>query len=217
MYARLLALVGLLYVSALVGWAGNVLPSGSKLVVLLRDPQGASAEVLDYMRLEAAEIVRPSGARVEWLSNATGIDVAGGVLVVVDLRGACFPSPLDAHVDSVQPKLKHLGSTEVADGKVLPFSSVDCDAVWEFVASGLRREMPGRREFLFGRALGRVLAHEIYHVVAKTERHSHYGAGKSAVSAQELLADRFDFDSNALLRLHKSSAEATLIDDFLTR
>jgi hypothetical protein len=207
MYARLLALVCLLYVSAPSALTEAMLPPGGTLAVFLRHAPGSSPAVLDFMKREAAELVRSTGMRLEWIENAQGIDVVGGELVVVDLRGGCFISVLELRSEKPEPESKHLGSTAVADGRVLPFSSVDCDTVRAFVASGLRHERPERREILFGRALGRVLAHELYHVVAQTGEHSHYGTGKAAVSSAELLADRFEFDSDSLHRLRQPAEE----------
>ena len=42
-----------------------------------------------------------------------------------------------------------------------------------------------------GRALGRVLAHELYHIFANTTKHARAGIAKSCYTAPELLADEF--------------------------
>ena len=56
--------------------------------------------------------------------------------------------------------------THVSDGNVLPFSEVECDKI----ASSIRPEMSKSqwhdRDSVLGRAMGRVLAHELYHMLA---------------------------------------------------
>jgi hypothetical protein len=44
-----------------------------------------------------------------------------------------------------------------------------------------------------GRALGRVLAHELYHIFANTTRHAADGVGKPAYSVADLLSADFRF------------------------
>jgi hypothetical protein len=76
---------------------------------------------------------------------------------------------------------------------ILPFSDVDCDRIRAFIRRGLLSLPEGDREAIFGRAMGRVLAHELYHVFAKTGRHGSRGIGKAAYSVQELLSPNFRF------------------------
>jgi hypothetical protein len=56
---------------------------------------------------------------------------------------------------------------------------------------------------VFGRALARIAAHEIYHIVAQTAEHQERGVAKAAFSTRDLLSDRFDLDiwSLNLMRL----------------
>jgi hypothetical protein len=59
------------------------------------------------------------------------------------------------------------------------------------------------RDFLYGRALARVLAHEFYHVLVHTHKHTSKGVAKKAHSADDLLSDHFDFDAVALAQLRQ--------------
>lgn len=65
------------------------------------------------------------------------------------------------------------------------------------------------REKVFGRAIGRVLAHELLHVFAKTAHHSVHGVDQPAFSVAELLAERLVFDGREpdlhILRLSHGS------------
>jgi hypothetical protein len=47
------------------------------------------------------------------------------------------------------------------------------------------------RDRVLGRALGRVLAHELYHILSGTKRHSARGLAKASFAVDELISDRF--------------------------
>ncbi len=57
---------------------------------------------------------------------------------------------------------------------------------------------------MYGRALGRLLAHERYHVVGKTRDHTSAGVTRAAVSVSDLISDQFKFGKEALSKLHAS-------------
>jgi hypothetical protein len=88
-----------------------------------------------------------------------------------------------------------LGWTHVSDGQILPFTDVSCDQVREFVQTGLLAFRAEDREEKYGRALGRVLAHELYHIFANTMRHGSTGVAKESYNVQDLLADDFQFEA----------------------
>jgi hypothetical protein len=67
----------------------------------------------------------------------------------------------------------------VSDGAILPFSDVDCDRIRSFVRQGLMAKDRDDREEAFGRSVGRVLAHDLYHIFANTARHGSWGVGKA--------------------------------------
>ena len=88
-----------------------------------------------------------------------------------------------------------LGWTHVSDGQILPFTDVSCDRVREFLGAGLLALTGVEREEKYGRALGRVLAHELYHIFANTTRHGSLGVAKESYSVQDLLSDDFQFEA----------------------
>ena len=56
-----------------------------------------------------------------------------------------------------------------------------------------------------GRALARVAAHEIYHIVAQTAEHQDKGIAKASFSTNDLTAARFDLDTWALTLMRPPS------------
>jgi hypothetical protein len=65
---------------------------------------------------------------------------------------------------------------------------------------------------LFGRSLGRVMAHELYHVLLRTRAHGRSGLARPAQTQAELLAVRSHF-SDREERLLAASDQANLPDN----
>jgi hypothetical protein len=94
---------------------------------------------------------------------------------------------------------------------VLPFSSIDCTA--------LTRALGPVTEDVYGRAMARVLAHELYHVLTQTTDHSRTGIAKTCFTTGDLLSSRLDFENNILAqlrRLHRAPAQVVDADDDAT-
>lgn len=178
----------------------GVLPSFGKdrpqaavpITLYTKFEHSTSPEVAAAMREEVSEIMEPIGITFEWrnLADATGSEVSVE-LAVITLKGNCTTAALSPHTSGTPGAL---GWTHVSDGVILPFSEVDCDRIRTFLQKELLAREPAIRNMLFGRALGRVLAHELYHIFANTGRHGSCGVGKSAYSVQELFSDDFRFE-----------------------
>jgi hypothetical protein len=204
MFARLAALVCLLLVCASLTLSETVGPLTGEVNVYLRPPANLSPAVAQWMREESSLLMRSAGYQVRWLNPQERPDVPGTSLIVVELSGTCAPPDRPARpVDAGR-----LASTVVTDGRILPFISVDCAALQKALGPALDREPRGRRDFLYGRAVGRVLAHEMYHVESQTREHSRQGVAESAVSAGELVSERFEFAHDAVARLRASVPQA---------
>jgi hypothetical protein len=66
------------------------------------------------------------------------------------------------------------------------------------------------REKIFGRAIARVLAHELYHIFANTRKHTARGIGKSTYLAQELVSGDLHFEERDWIALLKGKIIANL-------
>src|SRR5690349_17817205 len=157
--------------------------------------------VLASLQDELETIMAPIGLRFEWrsLAKVQGNEVAVE-LAVITFKGHCDVNGMLAR--SSNPGA--LGWTHVSDGVILPFSDVDCDRIRQFIQKDILQEPAEDRDGMFGRAIARVLAHELYHIFANTEKHGSCGVGKSAYSVRELLSDDFVFEERNSLALKKS-------------
>lgn len=167
-----------------------------------------SSPALAVARAEVARLMEPAGFLVDWRDMSdrrAGEDFHR--LVVVELKGNCSLAGWGtgwAHGD-----IRALASTSVVDGKVLPFSVVQCDVLRKVMASS----QPAVKTF--GRAMGRVIAHELYHMLAQTKIHSTMGVSKSCFSAADLTAEQFDFDGLTLAQIRQpEEIAAPLAYDF---
>ena len=183
--------------------AVSCLAAARELGVYIRSDGGASAPVIDALKREVERVLGHAGYRaVWWVGNAAG-PFEAEELIVVDLRGSCnVPKRTASPIRPINQL--ELASTFVADSQILPFSSLDCSTFNGLLSASLARLDKTEREPAYGRALARVLAHEFYHVLVRTHKHTAKGVAKKAHSAEDLLADRFDFDSVALGQLRLS-------------
>jgi len=186
--------------------AGQTLPDEASLTVVLRGERPSPA-ILKAMRQEAQSAIEPSGVRLSWRSQDLGGGDVSGQVAIVEMRGRCSTA---AHL-STSPfgftaEAEPLGQTHVADGKVLPFADLLCDAVHRLVDANLRAARSNQREELLGRALGRVLAHELYHILARTADHGRDGLSRPEQSGVDLLTPGSSLGKSAERRMAESAA-----------
>jgi cytochrome c553 len=146
---------------------------------------------------EVAGIISPTGLTVEWRSLSAVYGSVNISLAVIHFQGNCNVTDL-----SVYPAYPFtLGSTAVSDGEVLPFSNIYCNAIRAYLSPQLRSIAPENRAVSFGRAVGRVVAHELYHIFAHTKHHSSHGLAEAALGIRELTAETFRFNRKEMQRL----------------
>jgi hypothetical protein len=182
------------------GWSETRGATFAPITLYTQFEQAPPGGVLKALQDEVASIMAPIGIRFEWrdLSKTGGHEVSAE-LAVVTFKGRC-----DAAGLLTRSKFEGaLGWTHVSDGQILPFTDVSCDRVREFVQTGLLALRVEDREAKYGRALGRVLAHELYHIFANTLRHGS-GVAKESYSVQDLLADDFQFEAKETRMLQTS-------------
>jgi hypothetical protein len=153
--------------------------------------QPVSVTVRHAIEDEVESLMGPLGRHFVWrpISGVNGHEVSSE-LAVLTFKGAC-------NIEGLTLKEVHpgaLGWTHVSDGAILPFAEVDCDRIRKFVQRELLFRKSSDREEVFGRAVARVVVHELYHIFANTQHHAHDGVAKSAYTVKELLCDDFEFE-----------------------
>jgi hypothetical protein len=192
MYAHSWALCCLVTVTSFPAVAAE-----ARVEVLLQSTGGPPDLILSEMKVELNSLMERAGFAVQWRGAQASTAAVNGDLVVVELRGSCEPPSTSIPVSGIL----QLGSSAVADGKVLPFSRVDCTALAQFLEPYLTRKQKERRAPVYGRAIARVLAHEFYHVLERTIAHTAGGLTKARLEASDLLDDRVEFGNVATGRL----------------
>jgi hypothetical protein len=204
MSARLLALCCLFILVMPVGMAASDGPSGPELLVYLRADVRQSPAPLAWMKRELTPLMQSAGYRIEWRDSQT----AGAVpsvpqLVVVELRGTCGLSNGTA---TVSDDLNQLAATAITDGHVLPFATVNCANLNHTLGASFATEAGARRDFLYGRAMARVVAHELYHMIVGTKDHTVDGVSKPCFNMTDLTAERFVFEPAVLAKFRQTIA-----------
>jgi hypothetical protein len=212
MYARLLATLCLLPVSISFAQADSAVPTGATLEVYVKGQEASTPDVLRAVNRELNALMLPAGFRVVWRGAGDPLSTTGAEhLVIVELRGVCMARFSSLASTPLSSPLA-LASSSVADGKVLPFSWVDCTALNRFLAPVVSGQSPAEQDDLYGRSVARLLAHEFYHILAQTDDHAAAGIAKARFSTADLLADHFDFETSALERLRPSGTVASSDD-----
>ncbi len=205
MYARLLAMLCLLFVTSSAALADSGVPASGTLEVYMKGQEATTPDVLAAANRELEALMETAGYRVVWRYAAEQPSGMGAEnLVIVELRGVCVAQFSDTAVRPL-PWTVPLASSSVVDGKVLPFTWLDCTALNRFLAPVAFDKPKTEQDDLYGRSMARLLAHELYHVLAQTNDHAPAGLAKARFSTADLLADHLDFEPVALDRLRPPS------------
>jgi len=183
------------------GQPTNVAPIG----VFTHFQKPTSPAVSQAIQQEVERIIGPLGIPLVWksLDTVSSHDIVTE-LAVVKFNGNCQTAELIPVGRIVNP----LGITHVSDGIVLPFTDIDCSTIRDFLRKPLLQTSGEQRDALFGRAVGRVLAHELFHIFAKTAHHGTAGVGKPAFTETELVSDEFELEPSEFRMLRASLRQA---------
>ena len=196
---RTCALISVLSAAAAGAFAAGSKPPNAPVTIVLKFEGSYSARSLDEMKREFARATKDS-VPVEWRMRDQMPADAAGDLVLFTFKGRCVletvPPPL---YDETGP----LAWTSTVDGAPLPFGQVSCDQVRTLVWKAMWGGDFSHGDQLFGRALGRVLAHEFYHMRAKTTSHASTGVAKPALSGAQLISETLAVDDGSLERMDR--------------
>jgi len=140
------------------------------------------------MRHEAGGILKGAGLYLDWITLSEAAKTAVQDLVVVKFNGACVLDPESLNVGKPDTRGDSLAFTYSTGGTIQPFSEVACNRVAAAVRSALCSCDFERADMLLGRALGRVVAHELVHILTRSQEHGRDGVAKAALSGRDLIS-----------------------------
>ncbi len=142
-----------------------------------------SERSVQQMKRETEEIFKPAGLHIDWRARTDVGRESYENLVLVHFKGKCMLQPVAMLYDERGPYAFAYNS----DGDVLPFSEVECEPVAASVHSAMDGDDFARPDYLMGRALGRVLAHELVHILTKSAAHGRDGVTQATLTGRELI------------------------------
>jgi hypothetical protein len=165
------------------------------------------SESLDSMTNHSLEqelkrLIAPAGIDLVWRSDAdrTQSHEEMGRILVGDFTGNCSVETISTARTSSAKQLT-LAEASVSGGRVLPYFTVDCIHVIRTLTPMLQPLSPPMRQTIFGRALARVIAHEIYHILAETTGHEDAGLAKAKLTFLDLTAPGIALSPASLQRI----------------
>jgi hypothetical protein len=179
-----------------------VTPGLAEGITIVLDFQGPRSEQsVAEMKREFEGIMKNSAIRFDFRTRAQAAQSTAPEMVVVTFKGKCVFEPVPYLIDERGP----MAFTYSTGGAVQPFSEVACDQVTRVMRSAMSGGDFGKADILLGRALGRVLAHEIVHVLTKSGQHGTAGVAKTALSGSQLISPELRLDVDDLERISSAT------------
>lgn len=172
------------------------LPFGSQrepdISVLVESSSPIAPAIRRSMEKELRRLFSPSDTQIQIVFDRDPNEntVYESQVIMMRLVGQCDAVPAPSRYTH---KPDTLGRTFITDGVILPFVELDCRQISGAIRQRLLTVSKEERPMLLGRAMARVLAHEIYHVLAATMEHTHHGIAAETMSAAQLTEERHDF------------------------
>jgi hypothetical protein len=159
--------------------------SPSVLTVILDFKGPFSKASLLEMKRESGLVLQSSGVRLDWRMLGEDPYASYGDLVVMTFRGTCKYEP--AAPSDTEDELGPLAMTHSVNGEIQPFGEVNCDRVVNSARNAMLGADYARADLLIGRALGRVVTHELVHMITGSAEHGPEGVEKSSLSGRQLI------------------------------
>lgn len=170
--------------------------------LILQFEQPHSDKLLGQVKAEIGNVMQAAGLTFELkLFSELGPYAEFSNLMVVRMKGRCR---MDASPGNEKAAAGPLAFTHTSNGKVLPFIEVACDRVRNVIRPAMWGDQFRIAEELMGRAVARVMAHEIYHVMTGT-KHGDGGIARHSLSGAQLISGQLLFEAEDIERMMNSS------------
>lgn len=174
----------------------------ARIGIYVEFEQKPSPIAVEAMQRETEALLVASGMQPAWrFLKQRDKGESFDSVVVVRFKGACRPN-VETAGSEWEPFAEQvrLAATKTRSGQVLPLAEVECDNVGRAVQKlPLKQRAPA-----LGGALGRVVAHELYHILLNTTGHATKGIARSVVNWDDLIARKATFTVGDLERLSRS-------------
>jgi hypothetical protein len=160
----------------------RVFPPVLTVILDFRGPYSRAS--LKEMERESGLVLQSSGVQLDWRMLGEDPHASYSDLVVMTFKGSCEYEPAQPIYDELGP----LAMTYSVDGQIQPFGEVNCDRVVNTARSAMWGTDYLRADLLIGRALGRVMSHELVHMITRSSEHGAEGVEKPALSGSQLIA-----------------------------
>ena len=162
-----------------------IVPQTSPITVLLDFEQPHSAASVQSLQTELDRILAPARLKVDLrLQSELPSAPQFADLVLFKMKGHCTMDALP--IGALSDERGALAMTYSVDGGFLPFGEVECDRVRQSIQRTLGKGNPEGHQVAYGVALARVIAHEMYHMIANSSSHTKHGVTKESLSGSEL-------------------------------
>ena len=170
-------------------------PAGLTIVMDFQGPH--SERSVAEMKRELEGILKGSGLAFDWRTRDHAGEAVYPDLILVKFKGKCVMEPVGYLYDERGP----LAFTYSTDGNMLPFSEVACDKITHSIRGAMWGGDFSRADLLLGRALGRVVAHEVVHILTQSSEHGHDGVARTSLSGSQLIASELPLNPADLERI----------------
>ena len=168
----------------------------ASLQLLTRFDQTPPAATVQAMRTELDRLYRDARISIAWheLWNFSSVGAAPPI-VYVDFIGVCRSRSLPARQTVTSGALA--GVSRV-DGKMLPSVTVDCEQIAAYIWPFMTGAQRSSGDAAFGEVLARILAHELYHYLTGTVKHTASALFRGAISPRALLDRKLKLEESEI-------------------
>ena len=175
-------------------------PRSTAITLVLQFEGKPSAASVEVMKQEFDRIMQAAGLTFQYrLRSELDEGEAPAEIIYVKFRGECRMVSLPPLLDERGP----FAITHSTEGQVLRFSEVACDRVRVSVRSAMHGDHFRQPEAMLGRALGRVLAHEVYHIIGGSAEHGKSGIAREGLSGAQLTSESLQLHPEDAQKLRK--------------
>jgi hypothetical protein len=187
--------------------AVSALPAAAPLQLLMQFDEAPSTIAVREMQREMYKLYRDVPISIAWhqLSGYQSVGVAPRI-VFVHFEGNCRAATLPPRqaVAAVA-----LASVNRVDGQMLPIVTVDCDRIAGYIWPAMTGAERVLGDGAFGRAVARVLCHELYHYLTGEAKHTQSVLFRASISPTNLLAAELRLKADEIADLKKALAAGT--------